>query len=303
VFAPPAARNPLIWARAIEAAPKGPRMTAPAPKPPADDRPKRISFTGVETLIRDPYAVYARRVLGLDVLDPPGSEPSHRERGTAIHGALEHFADGDDVHALMALIDRNLAAAGFDAARRAVEQGRLWGAAQAYVAWNSARRAAGVVAVRETLGELDLGGGHKLVGRADRIDILPHGGLEVIDFKTGSVPSAGQVESGLSPQLTLEGAVAARGAFENVPAAPVVALAHWRFAGSNVGDQGPSLKSKGVADACEEALARLKTLLARYDEPAQAYYSKPRVQFAKPYADYDHFARRAEWADVEGDEE
>jgi ATP-dependent helicase/nuclease subunit B len=254
-------------------------------------------------LIRDPYAVYARRVLGLDVLDPPGAEPSHRERGTATHTALEHFGDGDDVRVLMALIDRNLAAAGFDAARRAVEQGRLREAAQTYVVWNSARRAAGIAAVRETLGDLDLGGGHKLVGRADRIDVLPEGALEVIDFKTGSVPSPGQVESGLSPQLTLEGAVAMRGAFQNVPALPVTALAHWRFAGSNVGDQGASLKSKGVVEASEEALARLKTLLARYDDPAQAYYSKPRVQFAKTYADYDHFARRAEWADVEGDEE
>ena len=57
----------------------------------------------------------------------------------------------------------------------------------------------------------------------------------------------------------------------------------------------------GAADAAEEALANLQNLLARYAEPAQPFLSKPRVQFIKPFADYDHLARRKEWADAEGE--
>jgi ATP-dependent helicase/nuclease subunit B len=309
VFAPARARDPRIWARAIDAPATFNRLPTPAPRPPVEARPRRISFSNVETLIRDPYAIYARRVLGLEVLDAPGQEPSHRERGTAIHDALEVFADQDDPAVLLTLIDRALDRAGFDEARRRVERARLLDAATTYAAWNAARRDAGFMAVRETEGELVLRTGHKLVGRADRIDVAPGGrALHVLDFKTGSSPSAKQVETGLSPQLTLEAAAAKRGAFNKdaariVPALPAEALIYWRFAGSRSGDTGLKLKETTVHDAAEEALKRLETLLERYDDPAQAYFSKPRVQFAKPYADYDHFARRAEWADVEGDEE
>jgi ATP-dependent helicase/nuclease subunit B len=43
-------------------------------------------------------------------------------------------------------------------------------------------------------------------------------------------------------------------------------------------------------------------LLARYAEADQPFLSKPRVQFVKPYTEYDHLARRKEWADAEGEE-
>ena len=43
-------------------------------------------------------------------------------------------------------------------------------------------------------------------------------------------------------------------------------------------------------------------LLARYAEEEQPFLSKPRIQFIKPYTEYDHLARRKEWADEVGDE-
>lgn len=54
--------------------------------------------------------------------------------------------------------------------------------------------------------------------------------------------------------------------------------------------------------AAEKALANLRALLATYADPAQPFYSKPRVQFLKPYDEYDLLARRKEWADELGDE-
>lgn len=308
VFAPDPAGDPREWARAIDRPEPVPKMATPAPKPPVAARPRRISFSRVETLIRDPYAIYAQRVLGLDVLDSPALIPGHRERGVAVHTALDLFGDGDDPQALLTLIDKALEEAGMDDARRRADRARLAVAAEKYVAWNGARRAAGFIAVRETPGELELGGGHVLAGRADRIDITPDRRLHVIDFKTGSLPSHKQVESGLMPQLTLEAAAARRGAFAKdaaraVPSLPSEALIYWRFAGSNAGDASVSLQRSSVPDAAEEAFSRLRALLAAYDDPDQAYYSKPRVQFINRFGDYDHYARRAEWADAEEAEE
>ncbi|HVH03503.1 MAG TPA: double-strand break repair protein AddB, partial [Amaricoccus sp.] len=44
----------------------------PAPRPPAAARPATLSVSDVDRLIRDPYAIYAGKVLRLRRLDPPG---------------------------------------------------------------------------------------------------------------------------------------------------------------------------------------------------------------------------------------
>jgi ATP-dependent helicase/nuclease subunit B len=55
---------------------------------------------------------------------------------------------------------------------------------------------------------LEVGGtGVRLTGRADRMDLLPGGMVDIIDFKTGGQPSAKMVKALLAPQLPLEGAL------------------------------------------------------------------------------------------------
>ncbi len=306
ILAPHPTADPRAWARALDAPRASVKLQPPRPCPPPEARPKTISFTEVETLIRDPYAVYARRVLGLRVLDAPGLDADARHRGTAIHKAIEHFADGDDPAVLLALLEQHLRAAGFDRARLRTERPRLQASVDAYVAWNRARIAAGIVAYREIDGALDLGGGRSIHGRADRIDIRPGGAAEVIDFKSGAPPTGKQVQSGLSPQLTLEAAIMARGGFDTkpekiAPATPVDSLLYWRFGGADPGETRLKLDTD-VATAANEALARLQQLVARYGDGKQAYLSKPRVQFSNAWSDYDHFARRAEWGDAEDGE-
>ena len=59
----------------------------PEPVPPASLRPRSISVTEVDRLKADPYAFYARRVLGLMPLDPGRCGP---ERGVAWHRGPRH---------------------------------------------------------------------------------------------------------------------------------------------------------------------------------------------------------------------
>lgn len=91
----------------------------------------------------------------------------------------------------------------------------------------------------------------------------------------------------------------ARGAFEGVPKAFVNELIYWRFGNSEPSPAPLRIDAHGEG---EKALAALKALLLRYREPDQPFLSKPRVQFIKPYLEYDHLARRKEWADAEGEE-
>ena len=73
--------------------------------------------------------------------------------------------------------------------------------------------------VAERNGAIDLaiaGEAFRLSCRADRIDLMADGTARIVDYKTGGVPSARQVEAGLSPQLTLQAAILARGGFSDV---------------------------------------------------------------------------------------
>jgi ATP-dependent helicase/nuclease subunit B len=288
---------PLAWARALNA-PAAPRLAkAPRPLPPVGKRLTRISVTQVETLIRDPYAIYARRILGLEFLKPIGAEAGPQERGSAVHKAIERFEDGHEHGVLSDLLDEELERAGVSPERRAAERERLMISVKALIAWFAERRALSAVVYREKKGELPIDG-VTLSGVADRIEIAP-GHVAILDFKTGQPATKKQVESGLSPQLPLEAAMLARGAFEGVPAATTTELTYWR-----VGNAEPTptpLAVDAMAEA-EKALQALQGLLARYAEADQPFLSKPRVQFIKPYTEYDQLARRKEWADAEGDE-
>lgn len=290
----------LTLARTLDQPEARTPITPPQPRPPISARPRRFNFSEVETLIRDPYAVYARRVLGLCVLAPFGARAGFTERGNAIHQALQMFEAGNDLHGLVALVNGQLAASGFDAARIRVEAARLAPSLSAYVAFTADRTRAGVRAYFEKPGRWRSESGLELCGRADRIDIDSEGFGAVLDAKVGGVPTKDQVESGLTPQLTLEAAVLARGGFDGVPRAVPKTLIYIKIGGA--AEDAIRVIGLDAGEGGEQALANLEGLLHAYANPERAYFSKPRVQFInQSRTDYDVLARRAEWADAEGE--
>src|SRR5690606_35949139 len=80
------------WAHGLDA-PSGPprELKAPAPTPPREARPKRLSVTGIEHWLRDPYTIYAKHVLRLAPLDAVDTEPGAADRGSVIHAAIGEF--------------------------------------------------------------------------------------------------------------------------------------------------------------------------------------------------------------------
>lgn len=300
----------LAWAHQLDA-PRAPR-TPKAPRPRAG-KLSRISVTQVETLIRDPYALYAARVLGLRVLDPVGKDAGHSERGTAIHRAIERFGEGDCADTLLQYLDEELQAHGTPPERRAAEAERLRPSVDAFIAWLDKRRGAVAAAFYECKGVIEVAG-VELSGVADRIEIAPDGQGAILDYKTGKPPTTDQVKS-FAPQLPLEAAMLAQGAFEFVDPgtgekrpitkAQTRELVYWWFGGA---DPAPQTLKLTPMDEAATALANLQALLTRYQSENLAFLCKPRVQFIKShsgriYTDYDHLARRKEWADADGGDE
>ncbi|MEL6702304.1 MAG: PD-(D/E)XK nuclease family protein, partial [Pseudomonadota bacterium] len=86
-----------------------PPSPRPSPAPPVDARPRKLSVTQIKTLIRDPYAIYARKTLRLSPLDPLVQEPDARMRGTVLHTVLEQFVrqtDASDPDEARAALER-----------------------------------------------------------------------------------------------------------------------------------------------------------------------------------------------------
>lgn len=288
-------------------------VSAPAPTPPVEARPRQLSVTRIETWIRDPYAIFAERILRLRSLDPLDADPGAADRGTLIHKALESFIDAmppgdlpDDALEQLTHIGRDV----FDNVLvrpgiRAFWWPRFLRIAEWFVTYERDRRLKGIITLgNEAKGEMEvpsLGGTFKLTATADRIDRLIDGSLAVLDYKTGQPPSKNQVESGLVPQLSLEAVMAGAGAFENLDAALVEDLIYIRLSGGRVPGEEKRLKLE-VSEVADNALSGLKRLITAFDNPATPYRSRPRPMFKSRFGDYDHLARVREWASAEGED-
>src|SRR5690606_9750606 len=90
----------LEQARRLDAVTATHPAQRPSPNPPADTRPRQLSVTEIETLMRSPYDIYARHVLRLYPLDALGETPEARERGTIVHDILARFVE--ERHDIMA---------------------------------------------------------------------------------------------------------------------------------------------------------------------------------------------------------
>merc|ERR1711969_33220 len=81
----------LALARALEKPQPSPPATRPSPAPPVEARPRSLSVTEIKHLIRDPFHIYAKRVLRLAPLNPLQRAPDALLRGILIHEVLEEF--------------------------------------------------------------------------------------------------------------------------------------------------------------------------------------------------------------------
>lgn len=286
--------------------------TRPNPNPPASIRPRQLSITEIEPLMRSPYDIYAKRVLNLYRLEPLGTEPSARERGTMIHGVFERFVgDKLDVEAADALPTMmGFARQAFEGLDSIKERRDIWlkrfeRAARQFLDYERRRDPDVTERNAELKGEwvfpaLD---NFKLVGKADRLDVKRDGTLEIIDFKTGGVPAPGDMKVFDAPQLLLEAAMARAGVFPGLAPRDSSALTYIKIGLGPAAFQIKPFKlpkDMDLMEAVDEITRRMQrhvdTFLLHDGLPMTARI-RPRVESGrKSYpGDYDHLARTDEW--------
>jgi ATP-dependent helicase/nuclease subunit B len=299
----------LAWARGLDRPGDYTPAQRPQPRPPVAARPRELPVTAVETLTRDPYAVYARHILKLRALQRPDEPVEARARGTAIHEAFETFARAwptalppDSAEQFQALYMQALRKAGAPESALAREQA-LAREAGAWVAdMEQRRRVQRPIILVEQKGELrfeSAAGLFLLTARADRIELTGDGYGHVLDFKTGGAPSAKEVKTGFSPQLTLTGAILASGGFAEAGRRAPGDLIYLRVTGRRPAGEEIVRAAAGSEsqDMSQSALAGLMALIGRFDDARHPYLSRTAPQFVHSYrSDYDHLARVYEWS-------
>ncbi len=304
-FEAPGLRYDLL-ARALDHA-EGQRARQPAPCPPVEDRPNKISVTEVDTLKADPYSFYAKKMLGLTQLDAPGAEPDAKWRGTFLHDVLGAWGN-DDKFAPGMLVPRLRAAfrdSGLHPVVQALWLPRFEQAARNFEAIVEANRTQG----REpTLAEADAVidvAGVRLHGRADRIDRLADGTLAIVDYKTGKPPEPKQLKNGYALQLGLLGMLAEAGRFEGAQAT-AAEFEYWsqgRKSGGEFGYVWSTSQARGANRI--EASDFVADLYQHFEQAVETWLTGCAPFTAKLHPDYawtefDHLMRYDEWQGRDG---
>ena len=250
----------------------------PAPKPKLAARPRQLSVTDIEAWLADPYRLYARKILRLRELDDVDADPGAATKGEIIHHILDRFlqlypatlppnAEHELIRLGQAAFDREA----LPASIKIFWWPRFLRIAAWVAAHEAIRRQDGSFPIAsETSGKLPLaapGGQFLLTAKADRFDRLSDGTLEVIDYKTGTVPRAADVASGARPQLALEAAMAEAGAFAQVPPGEVSQLAYWKLSG---GDPAGKVEKRDPPEF--DILARLAARVAGIRQSGNGLY-------------------------------
>jgi ATP-dependent helicase/nuclease subunit B len=287
----------------------------PAPKPPLEARPTRLSVTAIEDWLRDPYTIYARYILRLQPLDPVDTPPGARDRGTIIHGAIGDYtrifaADppADPVKELRKLGEARFTPLADYPEARAFWWPRYERIARWFAQWDGARRETIASLHAEIRGELTFAMGDRsftLSAVADRIERRHDGSYAIVDYKTGQARTEKQVRTGLAPQLTLEAAILRDGKFKDLPPGSVSEISYVTLKGGEPPGK-PNLIdfNEGTPDTqADRALTKLKALAVTFENPDTPYLSLVHPMWKTHYGDYDHLARVKEWSLTGGADE
>lgn len=298
----------LAWARARDCIDrdKQPRLSAPEPRPDVGLRPRKLSVTQVETWISNPYAIFARHILGLVPLPALGTSPDQSLRGALVHDVLSRFArefpsdlPANPLAELERIAGEVLQSVSGNARVAAFWLPRMKRFLSWFAASEKGRREGVRSVITETSGSLVLSPGPRpftLTARADRIDDKG-GAIIITDYKTGRVPSDAAVKSGRAPQLPLEAAIALSDiGFANLHGRSVEALRYIRASGGEPPGEERVIKSDDIAALAASAREGLERLIAAFDKPNTPYRAIRRPSYSYEYDAYAHLARVAEWS-------
>ncbi len=283
------------WQESLDAPVAPQQSKRPVPCPPLKERPRRLSISDIQRLFKDPYQIYAKKILSIYPLTDLDADIESSDYGTFVHALLErHILDEksvfdllqktsyEDVKQQFPLCDKST----FFLWRHSISQYLPW--LEGYLSSqlrkgsfpNSEIFVEKKMAFTSTLFDWPM----EIVGTADRIDRLRDGSYEIIDYKTGYVPTKKDVKSFMAPQLALLGML-----FEkNSPGEKVSKLTY-------VGLGSQKIVSFEAPELIKDTMDYLTVILRKYQDEKAPYDISIINSLLDPFNDYTHLERTSEW--------
>ena len=233
--------------------------------------------TWLEDLIHNPYLFYAKHILNLKTEPDIGDDIGAKEFGTLVHSVIEKLGATTDLNVITRMLE--------DAALNYVERDsvlfRFW--------QNRFHEMAPVISeLNKVPAELEKKismswNGRNLIARADRVESTESGGVRVLDYKTGSVPSDSQLGLSKDKECTM-------------PQLPVEAMI-LSETNQNVGMAFVSLKkgNVGIKEYDSEKTARTIAAVKEKFKVIMNYEKYERYEFVEEkYRDFDDLCREGD---------
>ncbi len=287
----------LTLGRVLEKPIRTPAAPRPSPVPPVRVRPVELSVTNIEKLIRDPYAIYASKILRLRQLHPIQHAPNPMHRGTVIHKVFEKFVS-DTAKNGVPILEQTL----LSTARRILDAEVPWPTdriqwrvriekiAHWFIENERARQSAAAPVLFESQGAMDIADPpFRITAKADRIDLNDRSEAFVYDYKTGTAPTKNQ-QLQFDVQLLVTAALILEGGFDGFNPRFVSEARYISLSGN--GSEVPA-----PLDECQpdRTIGMLKSLIQAYRDPDTGYTARNRAHKDSFSSDYDQLSRYGEW--------
>ncbi len=274
------------------------KTVKPAPKIPSHASIKKLSVTKIETLLKNPYAIYASEILKLRKLDDLEKEPDHKEYGTFVHKALQNFTEAHLLNAEK--INKELFVQTVQATYE--EFDKLNQASASWVmqlnnmaSWfveleqEDVRQLQDIKA--EISGKMQMGD-FILTCKADRIELARGNIVNIADYKTGRYPKQLHVQRLISPQLLLEGLMVKHGGFDGIDSNyKLGSIVYYNFSFSENGPEKKVYANIDMNEIIPVVEAELNNLIADLNNPEVPYLIRPNPKLQPEFDDYEHLER------------
>lgn len=282
----------------------------PAPKITMEERHQHMSqfsATQVETLMRDPYAIYARRVLGLKALYPITDSPDPAMKGTLFHRAIEQFMRDipsgelppDALEQFIGKGEEQLSVLARTPWIKIFWQLRFNRIAEWFINHERLHRKEMLRSFSETKGKAVFnidGQNFTLTAEADRIDLMADGRMLIIDYKTGAIPTQEYVNRGINGQLIVEAMIAREMGFENIDVSPsALELSYWKLSGTASAPVEINPRP-GKKKTIDDIIPNIERQLINTKRMDWGFSSEIIAHPSLKYSDYRHLARVKEWS-------
>lgn len=274
-------------------------IAPPVVNPPHQIRPKKLSATEVELLIRDPYGLYIKRCLNLKPLNPISLQITPSQKGQIFHEILHLYICQ---HPSPPFFEQDLN----NLAKNILKPLKNIDPYLHFLMLNKMQKISAYTAnylniknsrhiLTETKGQCILHCENDpiiLYAMADRIDIATNS-IDIIDYKNGTPPSFKKVEELFSPQLLIEALLWCKGSFYKKDSIGSIKVSYWHLKSNNVGVNVSSLNvNNDVLQQVELKLTALFNTMLCQNTPLMAC---PSPNIIATYHPYKHLERLDEW--------